>query len=492
MRLLRSRVLSACFALVLLVGLLAAFPASVGAATFVVTTTDDSGPGSLRQAILSAEASPGPDVITFNLSYPATIAILSTLPDISTAIDIQGPGPADLVIEGNNTFRAFDVAAGGNLTLSGVDIAASGIVNSGVLVIENVILRDRTAVGSGAGIESYGPVTIRSSTFSNNGATVGAGVNSQGALTVVNSTFSGNSATLGGGIFAVESGTKTVVNSTFSGNGATLGGAIYVGEQMSVTHLTISGNNATNGGGVHVGEGASFTMAASIVTGNTGTIGDDISGPIVDGGYNLLGDLEDNTGIADGVNGNIVGGNADLQALAGNGGPTETRALGGASEALDHIPASECAVNTDQRGVIRPQNGACDIGAYEQFTDTNNLQACLFAGSLSRVSNIGDDTAPSPSLNCGRGAALVLAGGKDPSSDSFDDDLYACLYAGSLSQVGRDAPASCGRGTLVAIAFNKGLNACLFAGQLSQVSEDVALKCGRGIVVALARADFVS
>ncbi|HEX7773202.1 MAG TPA: hypothetical protein VF435_12325 [Pyrinomonadaceae bacterium] len=41
------------------------------ATTFVVTNANDSGPGSLRQAILDANANPGADVINFNITGPS-------------------------------------------------------------------------------------------------------------------------------------------------------------------------------------------------------------------------------------------------------------------------------------------------------------------------------------------------------------------------------------------------------------------------------------
>ena len=48
-----------------------------GAATFNVTTTADAGVGSLRQAILDANASPGPDDVSFALAgCPCTITLL--------------------------------------------------------------------------------------------------------------------------------------------------------------------------------------------------------------------------------------------------------------------------------------------------------------------------------------------------------------------------------------------------------------------------------
>ena len=55
-------------------------PAKV-AATFTVTNLDDAGPGSLRAAIISANASPGFDVIEFTVG--GTIELLSELPALT-------------------------------------------------------------------------------------------------------------------------------------------------------------------------------------------------------------------------------------------------------------------------------------------------------------------------------------------------------------------------------------------------------------------------
>ena len=59
-----------------------------------------------------------------------------------------------------------------------------------------------------------------------------------------------------------------------------------------------------------------------------------------------------------------------------NGGPTPTHALQATSPAIDAIPADQCVLDTDQRGVTRPQGQGCDIGAYERvpldaFTQSN-------------------------------------------------------------------------------------------------------------------------
>jgi hypothetical protein len=51
--------------------------------------------------------------------------------------------------------------------------------------------------------------------------------------------------------------------------------------------------------------------------------------------------------------------------LADNGGPTRTHALLLGSPAIDAASTPDCPT-TDQRGVLRPQGAACDIGSYER------------------------------------------------------------------------------------------------------------------------------
>ena len=103
-------------------------------------------------------------------------------------------------------------------------------------------------------------------------------------------------------------------------------------------------------------------------------------------GYNLVGTAGnevdftqefnatgDQTGVTD----------AGLGTLANNGGPTQTHALLSGSPALDTGTCTDHAddtVLTDQRGVIRPQGSACDIGAYEleEVTGPVFFSACTF------------------------------------------------------------------------------------------------------------------
>jgi hypothetical protein len=66
---------------------------SAGADTYTVTNTADSGAGSLRQAILDANAHPGTDTIAFNIpgGRVQTIAVpVTALPVITSPVVIDG------------------------------------------------------------------------------------------------------------------------------------------------------------------------------------------------------------------------------------------------------------------------------------------------------------------------------------------------------------------------------------------------------------------
>jgi hypothetical protein len=197
----RIRALLALLVTLALLPLLTATPAR--AAGFMVTTLDDSGPDSLRQAIEEANATPGADTITFNLS--GTITLASTLPAIVDELTIDGAGQA-ITISGDNTVRVIVVNPDTTLNLNGLTIA-NGLCSN--------------CAGGGL-FNDRGSVNVNHSTFSGNSAACspncgvgGGGIANDGTLTVSNSTFSGNSATYGG--IDILNGSVTVSNSTFSG-----------------------------------------------------------------------------------------------------------------------------------------------------------------------------------------------------------------------------------------------------------------------------------
>jgi predicted outer membrane repeat protein len=89
----------------------------------LVTNTNDSGVGSLRQAILDANAHPGPDTINFLAGLTGTITLASSLPDITENLTINGPGSGTLTVSSNSAAALLTIDAGVTASISGLTIA---------------------------------------------------------------------------------------------------------------------------------------------------------------------------------------------------------------------------------------------------------------------------------------------------------------------------------------------------------------------------------
>jgi predicted outer membrane repeat protein len=279
-----------------------------------------------------------------------------------------------------------------------------GIGNTGFLTLIDSAVSDNTADKSGGGIGSIGFVQVENSTISGNtGYQRGGGIDSSsGTVTLVDSTVSGNTAGFGvfqgfGAGIGDSGGTVVLTNSTVSGNTAvTGGGGISFTGTVTLTNSTVSGNTAgsVGGGGIFSAvRTAVLTLTSSTVSANSAGNG---AGAIVNGGTATLkstvieGDCEvpgsmssrggniespgntcglDPSGTDDQVN--VTSGELNLGPLRDNGGPTLTQAPLANSVAIDVIPTQDCIdaegerLETDQRGVERPQGPRCDVGAVE-------------------------------------------------------------------------------------------------------------------------------
>jgi predicted outer membrane repeat protein len=299
----------------------------------------------LRDAMNKASSG---DTIVFSLS--GTITLGSTLPNVTTTLTIDGTGQS-VTISGNNSVGVFDVnvpsGSGGNLALNGLTVThgnagfGGGVYNAGTLTIQNSIFSGNSASTCGGGVcNGGGTVTIVNSTFANNSATIdhGGGVGfPSGTVTIENSTFANNSANGGGGGVLSE-GTLIIRNSTFSGNHANNeGGGVASGgttATLIIQNSTFTGNSTGgSGGGVDSSYNATLYLGSSIIAGNTGSAGPDISNgaTITTLGHNLVGDGT-NSGLTNGASGDQVGStgspiNPLLNTLSDNGGPTQTMSL---------------------------------------------------------------------------------------------------------------------------------------------------------------------
>ncbi len=363
------------------------------AAEHTVSTCADSGVGSLRQAIDDANTNDGPDVITITATCTASgPVVLGSVLDATDyaggdGLSIVGPGADAFVLDGNGSERIFYVGNGTDFTLSGVTLqhafgSALRGSGSGDIVVDGVVFDDNVGYqGGGVSLLDPGSVTVTNATFVANSSVDRGGafyVQNSGPITISSSTFSDNTAVRDGGGILIYSTTSDVeiVNSTFSGNSGSDGGGLYADLYDAVLTLefcTFADNVATTGagGGLRVRVADSLTVIGSIFSGNsaytTGTDEIDVDSLAPTEHDNLF------EGSVDGFTpdaSDLTGVDPLLGPLADNGGPTQTRALGAGSPAIDAGPTSYppfTGDTADQRGApyLRVYGGRADIGAFE-------------------------------------------------------------------------------------------------------------------------------
>lgn len=286
------------------------------AATFTVTITDDSGAGSLRDAIEQANGSAGPH--TINITATGTITLASSLPPITESVEINGPGAADLTLDGDDLYRILSVTTGTvvirDLAIShgrsegedgqnrqsdssgGGGGGAAGLggglyITDGDVTIENVTFTDNAALGGRGGSSGF-PTSFTGSGGNGGGPNGGSGGNSSnpggsggfasgggggGASTV--SQHGGGEGGFGGGggggggrtgggsggsggdggSFAGKGGNAQSSGGGGGGGGAGLGGAIFAYQgALTLDNVTFLRNTATRGNG---GSGSSSGSA---------------------------------------------------------------------------------------------------------------------------------------------------------------------------------------------------------------------------------------
>lgn len=335
------------------------------AETLTVTSTGDSGPGSLRQAMLDAMTSAEASTIVFAPAADGVITLDSPLPDLLASggdLTITGNGAANTIIDGAGQRRPFKAEWQNDLHFTlrrltvrngfadqgqGGAIYMLGGNSSTRLTLEAVELVGNRSTYDGGAIYASISTRIEDSLFAgNNGGSFGGGIHIDGssALLARNTTFADN---VGG-----------VIRISGSGN---------ANDPVSrLVNVTATGDRAGDDAVLVVESGARVSLSNSLIGGGIPSI-QLYSGGLIDLATslnNVLGDVV-NSGFEDGVNGNQVNVATPLIGLLGDyGGLTRTLPLLPGSPALDagtgaggDIPAS------DQRGVARA--GLPDVGAFE-------------------------------------------------------------------------------------------------------------------------------
>ncbi|HEV3310920.1 MAG TPA: putative Ig domain-containing protein [Chloroflexota bacterium] len=420
-------------------------------ATLTVNTLADSTGGSqlsLRDAILAVDGGSysGPatgqvsgtfgsnDTILFASSLNGTISLNSSNGPlaISSSVTITAnPTLNAITINGQSKTGVFEVTNAAAATIAGLTITNG---------------KDSTNLFGGISVQAVAALTVNGCTFVSNqsaGAGGGAIINA-GTLTVTDSTFNSNSGVVGGAIDNVSGATAVLINCTISGNQATTGsgtgGGVANAGSLTLLNTLIAQNtsagtdpdvvgafnspghnligNATGSTGLtngikgdQVGNAAPFTgnltngeATIDNVSSTAGlTVGQlitDTDGAIPAG--TVIADLRlhsitlsqfaTSSQTGDTFTGSV---DADLGPLQNNGGGIQTMALLPTSSAIDTGANSNPVLTvptTDERGVIRPQAGMVDIGAFEAtellVTNLNDSGAGSLRDALTQSNSI--------------------------------------------------------------------------------------------------------
>lgn len=285
--------------------------------TFTVTNLNDSGPGSLRDAIEAANTAGTPSTITFAIS--GTITLASSLPSISQSVSIDATG-APGATAGGAPVVGIDFNGNAGLTFaSGSDgssllgLAVGGASGNGITIESSKV----TIAGDYVGLTTAGVAhgngaagIYIASTSSDNVI----GYNPLAASGVVSNVISGNA---GNGILVDGSSDNTFVDN-------------YIGTDPTGTIAIANGSNGiliTNGAANNLIGGTAYTDTATgevnNPTGTEGTttpvivtppLGNLVSGNSGDG---ILINAGSNNNV---LSGNFIGTTASGEAALGNAG----------------------------------------------------------------------------------------------------------------------------------------------------------------------------
>ncbi|WDG57181.1 Ig-like domain-containing protein [Pseudomonas chlororaphis] len=262
-----------------------------GLATWTATNNANTGVGSLRAALASAQNG---DIVTF--SSGMTVQLTSELlvnKNVTIDGDLNNDGAADVILDGQYRTRVIEVSAGSTVTLDGLVITrglvsgnggnggygatgamAGGIFNAGNLTLNNVTVTSNAASGGGGG----GGVT---GAFYGGGGGGGGGLGGQGGGhggsagpgtgTLGGQAGGGGVGGYGGGYDATHMGGR---GGTSTGGAGGLGVSYYSngGNGATATNGTISIGGGGGGAGWDKVGGAGGNAAGGIYNASSGTI----------------------------------------------------------------------------------------------------------------------------------------------------------------------------------------------------------------------------
>jgi hypothetical protein len=299
----------------------------------------------------------GNEITRNDRDLAANVTVLSG--DINNN-DSQSPIITDVdTVTGNNDNSLHVVTGTSGAILDGVTITAGYAIGPNPL--------DK---GAGMYNQEDNP-TIRNVEFRGNYSDDFAGgmYNDSSSPNHINVTFNDNKAqNYGGGMANRFNSSPSLVNVIFYGNTSEWNGGGMLNDNSApiLTNVTFYGNFSGTGGGIH-NDNSTPAIYNTIFWGNVASTGAQINNS------SSISTISDSVIQDDCPEGsacsNIISTNPMLGAIGLNGGNTQTLPLQAGSSAIDALVTGTngcgTTITTDQRGIVRPQGTACDIGAFE-------------------------------------------------------------------------------------------------------------------------------
>ena len=380
--------------------------ATAGAQTFTVTNTNDTGAGSLRQAITDANAIAGQtDTIAFNIpgSGVQTISPASALPTLTDPVIIDGytqPGAsANTLATGNNAVLLIE------LNGSGAGAGANGLtISSGNSTVRGLVINRFSA--SGLLLQTGGGNTVAGNFLGTNVAGTAALGNGAFGLNIVSSP----NHTIGGTTPAARnliSGNNSEglaiqgagsANNVVQGNyiGTDAAGAADLGNNASGVFISGAGPNIIGG---------TNAAARNVISGNNNAgvvVASAANGNVIQGNF-----IGSNASGASGVGNTFDGVQVQISSnnLIGGAGAGESNliafnsrgvAITANGSAGNRISANSIFSNSQLGIELAPPNGVTANDACDSDSGPNNLQN--FPVLTSAVAN-GANTTVQGTLN---------------------------------------------------------------------------------------------
>ena len=374
---------------------------------FIVTNANNHGAGSLRDAIVNANATVGKDTIVFNIPGPGvkTISVQNTLPEITDAVVIDGttqPGYAGaplieldgLGIGSSGTGNALVIRAGGS-TVRGLAIGnfRNGVGISLISCDNNVIQANYVGLGAdgttprqnnrgivltGSANNAIGGTTAASRNVISGNASVGVEISGSG--NVVQGNYIGTNAA---GTAQLANGTGVTIANAASANNVIGGTAAGAGNLISGNQVGVANNGTdTTIQGNLIGTDVTGTKKIPNFTGLQALGPNMLVGGLTPGARNLISGNFDGLsirGTGSKVQGNFIG--TDITGTLALGNTSEGVIAGGSALVGGTVP--------EARNIISASGGQANV----QLGDFNSDSPATVQGNF-----IGTDVTGTRSL----------------------------------------------------------------------------------------------